>query len=128
MTYLQRLAVRPNIEELTASEARHVRAHFDPHASEVLIDRQPIPWSQIDEVEVAPAARMKSPAGWLVKKLVMGGERYHVGVYMGQNEAVLTNLTLNAVRHVVQTIAFYVPKRVSYTGPADLDITPLIEV
>jgi hypothetical protein len=55
----------------------------------------------------------------------MGGERYHVGIYYGGLEAVLTNLTLNAARHIVQTIAFYAPQPVKYTGPDGL--SPLVE-
>lgn len=128
MLYLQRLSARPSIDDLSERDARHVREHFDPYAGEVIIDGQAIRWNDIEEVEVAQAARMKSPAGWVVKNLIMGGERYHVGVYFGRHEAVLPNLTLEAVRYIVQSIAFYAPQRVAYSGPPDLEITPLFEV
>jgi hypothetical protein len=125
MSHLKRLLARPSMDDLTPAEARYVQANFDAYAGEVLVQQQPILWTAIDEVEVARAARSAGPSGWIVKHLVMGGERYHVGIYYGGLEAVLTNLTLNAARHIVQTIAFYAPQPVKYTGPDGL--SPLVE-
>jgi hypothetical protein len=66
---------------------------------------------------VAKAARQNSPAGWLIKNIVYsGGDRYHVAIYFGRDEAVLPNTTLPIVQHIVQTIAYYAPKRIAYKG------------
>ena len=80
---------------------------------------------QIDEVEVAKAARERGPAGWFVKKVIYAGDRYHVGVYFGQDELVLTNVTLEAANFVVQTIAYYANNAIRYTGPEG--IVPVTE-
>jgi hypothetical protein len=120
MMYLQRLSERPTFEGLSKVEVRYIQSHFDPYADEVIVNRQAIPWDVIDEVEIAVAARTPGPSGWLVKNLIMGGERYHVGLYFGRDEAVLTNLTLNTARYIVQMVAFYSPRRVSYRGPDGL--------
>lgn len=120
MVYLQRLKVRPSLDDLTAAEARAMQERFDPYAGEVIVNGQAIPWNWIEEVEVAKSARAAGPAGWLVRHLVHGDERYHVGLYFGQMEAVLTNISLNAARYVVQTIAYYAPAPVKYSGPEGL--------
>jgi hypothetical protein len=125
MPYLQRVQARPNFDGLSTSEIRYIQTHFDPYANEVIVNEQLIKWEQIDEVEVAVAARTAGPSGWIVKTLLMGGERYHIGIYYGQVEAVLTNVTLNTARYIVQMIAFYSPKRIAYQGPED--IAPLVE-
>lgn len=108
------------MDTLTPAERDYIQQHFDPYANEVVINRDTIGWDTIEEVEVAEAARSTGPAGWLVKYLFMGGSRYHVGVYFGREEAVLTNMTLNCARYIVQMIAFYAPKRVLYNGPEDI--------
>lgn len=123
--YLQRLNVLPDLDDLTGDEAFYIRAHFDPYAGEVVVNGQPIPWQAISAVEVARAARAGGPAGWVVRHLVHGGERYHVGLYFGPLEAVLPNITLNAARYIVQTVAYYAPSPVIYTGPDGL--SPLKE-
>ncbi|MBI5669575.1 MAG: hypothetical protein HZC41_16355 [Chloroflexi bacterium] len=123
MVYLQRLKALPSPDDLTPAEARYVQEHFDTYAGEVIVNGQAIPWNWINEVEVAKAARAAGPAGWVVRHLVHGDERYHVGLYFGQMEAVLSNVTLNIARHIVQTIAYYAPAPVRYTGPDGL--TPL---
>jgi hypothetical protein len=120
MPYLQRSKVRPELDDLTSAEARTVRNTFDPYAGEVIVEGQSIGWNEIEEVEVAVAARAGGPAGWVVRYLVHGDQRYHVGLYFGQDEAVLRNVTLNIAKYVVQTVAFYAPQSVRYTGPADL--------
>lgn len=125
MPYLQRLDSRPTDHDLSEREREHLAKHFDAYGAEVWIDGAGVRWEHIEEIEVAVAARARGPSGWIVKRLVVGGERYHVGVYFGYSEAVLPNLTLNAARYVVQTMAYYAPNRIKFTGPDD--ITPLIE-
>lgn len=125
MSYIQRIDYRPSKENLTSRETNYIQEHFDAYGSEVWINGDAIRWEYIEEIEVVVAARAKGPAGWLVKNVLMGGDRYHVGVYYGYNEAVLTNMTLDTARYVVQTMAYYAPNRIKYTGPEG--ITPLTE-
>lgn len=120
MPYLQRSKARPELDDLTTSEARTVRHTFDPYAGEVIVDGQSIGWNEIDEIEVAVAARAAGPAGWLVRYFVHGDQRYHVGLYMGHDEAIIRNVTLNIARFVVLSVAFYAPQPIRYKGPADL--------
>jgi len=120
MPYLRRLFERPTMEGLSKAEVRYIQSRFDPYADELVVNRQAVSWDAIDEVEVAVAARTPGPSGWLVKYLLMGGERYHVGIYFGRDEAVLTNMTLNTARYVVQMIAFYASGQVTYKGPEGL--------
>ena len=123
MRYLQRIKARPDIDALTPGEVRFVRNTFDPYAGEVLVDGQSVGWDEIQEVEVATAARMIGPAGWVVRHLVHGNERYHVGLYFGHQEAIVPNVTLNVARYIVQCIAFYAPLPIRYTGPDGLSPT-----
>ena len=118
MPFLQRLKVKPDADQLADNDRRTLVQHFDPYAGEVIIDGEAIPWTAVDEVEVAVAARARGPAGWLVRWLTyQGADRYHVAFYYGQREAVLHNITPEAARHVVQTLAYYAPHPVRYTGP-----------
>ena len=116
MAILARIEQRPEIETLTAEEQRSLAKRFDANAYELNIDGTRVEWGAIDEVEVAQAAREGGPSGWFIKKFVFGGERYHVGVYFGEREAVLTNITLPTATFVVQTIAYYANKPIRYTG------------
>lgn len=118
--YLQRLKVRPSVEDLTPAEARFVQSHFDPYAAEVVVNGENIAWSEIEEIEVARAPRVTGPAGWVVRHLIHGDERVHVGIYFGRNEAVLPNVSLNVAQYVVKTIAFFAPNPVRYKGPEGL--------
>lgn len=113
--YLQRLNVRPDPEALSPVERNALQANFDAYAGEVVVNGQPINWSKIEEVEVVKAARAAGPAGWLVKQMY-GEDRFHVGIYFGPEEAVLTNISLKAAEYVVRTIAFYAPHPVRYKG------------
>lgn len=122
--YLLPQSHAPREDQLSAADVRALEAHFTPTNFQVVVDGQGIDWAQIEEVEVAKAARERSPAGWMVRNLVFGGrERYHVGIYAGPAELVLINLTLEAARYVVQTIAYYARNRIRYTGPDGLSAT-----
>lgn len=125
MVYLERINYRVSPEILTEKEQNALNGRFDAYGAELVINGLAIRWEGIDEVEVAVAARISGFTGWIVKNLIMGGERYHVGVYYGGNEAVLPNVTLNMAKFVVQTIAYYVPQPVRYKGPEG--ISPLRE-
>lgn len=124
MILLQRIKARPSLEDLSPGEARFVQMHFDPYAGEVLLDGEAIGWDEISAVEVVNAPRSAGPAGWLVRHLVHGNERYHVGIYFGRQEAVLPNVTLNVARYVVQCVAYFAPLPVRYKGPTGL--SPLV--
>lgn len=117
MAYLARVEQRPTMNALSEEERRIVGKHFDANAYEVNIDGKRVEYGAIDEVEVAKAAREGGPAGWFVKKFVFAGERYHIGVYFGDGEAVLTNVTLESATYVVQTIAYYANNLIRYSGP-----------
>lgn len=125
MSYLQRQKARPEPGDLSPAEQRFVQNTFDPYAGEVIIENQAIPWNAIDEIEIALAPRAAGPAGWLVRYLVHGEARYHVGLFFGREEAILPNVTLNVARYVAQCVAYYAPQPIRYNGPADL--LPLAE-
>jgi hypothetical protein len=125
MTYLQRINYRPNTDSLSQNEREYLQRHFDAYGAEIVVNGTPVPWQYIEEVEVALAARTAGPSGWLVKSL-MGGDRYHVGIYYGHQEAVFTNVTLNVAKFIVENIAYYAPGSVRYKGPEDL--VPLTEI
>ena len=116
MATLARIEQRPSMDTLTDEETRSLRNRFDANAYEINIDGTRAEYGKIDEVEVAKAAREGGPYGWFVRKFVFAGDRYHVGVYFGEREAVLTNITLPAASFVVQTIAYYANKTIRYTG------------
>ena len=120
MTFLQRIKNRPNPEALSPSENRYVRELFDPGSRDVLVNGETLEWTEIDEVEVVVSPRTAGPAGWLVRYFVHGEDRYHVGIYYGRNEAILPNVTLAVAKYIVQSIAFFAPLPVRYTGPEGL--------
>ncbi len=116
MAILARIEQRPTTDALTDEEKRMLEKRFDANAYEINIEGQRLEYGSIDEVEVAKAAREGGPSGWFIKKVVFGGERYHIGVYSGAKEAVLTNVTLPIASYVVQTIAYYANRSIRYTG------------
>ncbi|MDZ4670131.1 MAG: hypothetical protein SH821_04610 [Phototrophicales bacterium] len=121
MTTLQRIDYRPSYENLSPDEEANLRKHFTAYGAEMVIDGIVIRWEYIDEVEVAFAPRGNGLAGWLVKKFVLQDEqRYHVGVYFASLEAILPNISLNMVKHVLENIAFYSPKPIRYVGPENI--------
>jgi len=116
MPNLARVERRPDMDALTDEDRRTLDKRFDANAWEINIDGRRAEWGAIDEVEVAKAARERGPAGWFVKKIIYAGERYHIGIYFGSEELVLTNVTLEAARFVVQTIAYYANNVIRYKG------------
>ncbi|MCB9449841.1 MAG: hypothetical protein H6672_00285 [Anaerolineaceae bacterium] len=122
---LKRLKVVPDYDALTPGESHYVLTTFDIYAGEVVVNGQPVRWNELTEVEVVKAARYGGLSGWLVRHLVHGEDRYHVGLYAGEEEYILTNVTLNTARYVVQSVAYYAPQPVRYTGIDGL--SPLIE-
>ena len=117
MAYLQRINYRPNMDAIPEKERDALTSKFDPGSTDVIINGDVIRWEIIEEIEVAAAARSGGLAGWIVKNMVMGGDRYHVAFYFGREEAVIINLTLPAAQYVVSTAAYYLTRRVQYTGP-----------
>lgn len=117
MVFLQRLSYRPNLDGVSERERESLSRLFDPASTDVVINGDAVQWSIIEEVEVAVAARSGGVAGWLVKHLVMSGDRYHIAFYFGREEQVLPNLTRPAAEYVLKMLAYYAPKRVRYTGP-----------
>lgn len=124
MPYLQRLNARPTQENLSSGDQKHLSQHFNPFGAGVLIDGDEIPWDAIEEVEVARAPDVTGPTAALVKLFAHGGHQtYHVALYFGYREAVLPNVSLDVARYVVQTVAYYAPHPVNYTGPDGLSPT-----
>lgn len=120
MAYLQRINYRPNTDDLTDKEQQYLQQHFDAYGAEMVAHGEAVPWQQIEEVEVARAARAAGPSGWLVKRLLMGGERYHVAVYFGRREIVFTNITLKVAQYILRSIAYYAAQPIQYTGADDV--------
>lgn len=116
MANLARIEQRPSPDGLSDEERRTLDKRFDANAYEINIDGHRAEWAAVDEVEVAKAAREGGPAGWFVKNVIYAGDRYHVGVYFGGGELVLTNVTLETAKYVVQTIAYYANHTIRYSG------------
>lgn len=116
MPNLARIEQRPTPDGLSDDERRLLDKRFDANAYEINIDGHRAEWGAINEIEVVKAAREGGPAGWFVKKVIFSGERYHIGVYFGKNELVLTNVTLETAKYVVQTIAYHANHPIRYTG------------
>lgn len=125
MPNLARIEQRPSPEGLSDEERRTLDKRFDANAYEINIDGHRAGWDAINEVEVAKAARQGGPSGWFVKKVIYAGDRFHVGVYFGKEELVLTNVTLETAQFVVQTIAYFANRTIRYTGVEG--IAPLTE-
>ena len=125
MVNLARVERRPDMEGLTDEDRRTLDKRFEANAWEINIEGRRAEWGMIDEVEVAKAARERGPAGWFVRKVIFAGDRYHVGIYFGHEELVLTNVTLEAAKFVVQTIAYYANNIIRYKGPEG--IVPVTE-
>lgn len=120
MRYLIRSKARPDMDALTPNEMRSIGNTFDPYAGEVIVNGEVIRWNEVEELEVVLAPRATGAAGWLVRNVVHAGERYHVGLYYGDQEAVLPNVTLTVARYITQCVAYYAPLPVRYKGPDGL--------
>ena len=120
MNYLVRPNGPPFIDPLAEADQRYIRGHFDAHPAELTVDGFVIPWQTIDEVEVVKATRRRDLSGWFVRKIVYQEDRYHVGIYFGDQEKVLANVTLAVAKHVVQAIAYYMQTPIKYTGLDDI--------
>lgn len=117
MSYLAHVKELPSAEHLTAEEQNLLDRRFDANEFELNFDGEAVEWGLIEEVEIAVAAREKSPTGWFIRNVVYrGADRYHIGVYYGKAEVVLTNVTLEIARFIAQTIAYYTRQDVRYTG------------
>ncbi|MDX2162798.1 MAG: hypothetical protein SF162_15875 [bacterium] len=126
MPYLARLSKAPNPNEYTPNEIAFIDQHFQINPQAVTLNGTTFTWEEVTGAEAAVAARANSPAGWFVRKLVYNGEsRYHIALYAGRAEAVLPNIQLKIAQYIMQTIAYYAPKKLEYMGPAD--VAPISE-
>ncbi|MFN8527011.1 MAG: hypothetical protein U0670_00160 [Anaerolineae bacterium] len=117
MAYLVRLSKAPNTNDLTPEEISTIENKFQITPQAVTLNGSTLTWEEVTEIETAKAARNASPAGWFVRNFIFGGqERYHIAIYAGRAEAVLPNTSLRIVQHIVQTIAYYAPKKLIYSG------------
>ena len=117
--HLQRINFRPNMDSLTEREREYVQRHFDYTSTEALVHSEGIAWNAIETVEVVRAARASGLAGWLTRR-VIGDDRYHVGIYYGRREAVLSNVSLAVAKYALQVIAYHASSPVRYEGLPDL--------
>jgi hypothetical protein len=126
MPFLQRLKERPVLDTLAEPDQHQLARHLLVEPDAMFIDGEPIPWAVIDEVEVAKAPDVAGPLGGLVRWFAHGGhESYHLAVYYGYREAVLSNISLAAAAFIVQTVAHHASRPVRYVGPEGL--APLTE-
>ena len=114
MPYLQRQAQPP--APLPADQQSQLDKRFNANAYQLSFDTGGVDWGLIETVEVAQAARLNNPAGWLLRKLIYSGERYHVGVYFGEHEIVLTNVSREMAAYVIHTIAYHTRQPIRYAG------------
>ncbi|MDZ4768034.1 MAG: hypothetical protein SGJ24_02810 [Chloroflexota bacterium] len=120
MPYLARVHELPSADHLDAADRKLLDKRFDANAYELNFDGQPVDWSLIEEIEVVKAARQGNLAGLVVRNLMFGGDRYHIGVYFGKQEIVLTNITQEVTRYIMATIGHYAPSGVRYKGETDI--------
>lgn len=125
MQYLERLETRPRLSELDEADRKIIEARVKIDRNDIAIDGQRFELHKVDHVEVAVAARQSSPAGWLVKKVLYGGDRYHVGVYSGREEMIVTNISLAAATYIVQSVAHFAGVNIRYSGVEG--VTPVYE-
>lgn len=125
MAYLVRLQSRPSLKSLSEEERKTIERHFEIDAHQVSINGSALELDRVDEIEIVKAARANSPAGWVVKNLLYGGERYHIGIYAGREELVLPNITLEVARYIAGNIAFFARNPVRYKGLDD--VVPVTE-
>jgi hypothetical protein len=126
MSYLMRVNVRPDPDSLTVHERSRLQSLFDTYAAEVRIHGEPVGWNEITEVELVKAPTVGGLSSWLLGLFVNTTDRYHLGVYLGRDEAVLANITEEQARYALHAIAYYAPKPVRYRGPDGF--VPLTEV
>ena len=116
MPYLMRMNVRPNADTLSRRELAELTRSFDTYAGEVLIHGEPVGWNEITEVELVTAPTVGGLSTWLMGFFVDVEDRYHLGVYLGRDEAVVANINKRQVLYVLNAIAYYAPNAVRYTG------------
>jgi hypothetical protein len=117
MPYLMRTKARPNPDTLSQSELTDLTRIFDTYGAEVMIHRQPIGWDEIKEVELVVAPTVGGLSTWVISLFVKVEDRYHLGIYLGRDEAVVANISRQQVLYALNAIAYYAPNPVRYTGP-----------
>jgi hypothetical protein len=117
MPYLMRMNVRPDERNLSSGELAEMNRNFNMYAAEVLIHGEPVSWSEIEEVELVTAPTVGGPSSWLLGLFVNTDERYHLGIYLHRDEAVLANISKRQVLYALNAIAYYAPRPVRYKGP-----------
>lgn len=120
MPYLMRMNIRPDADTLKPHERTHLHRVFEPFAAEVRVHRDTVGWNEIDEVELVPAPSVAGVGGWIIDRLFKSEPQYHLGIYLGREEAVLANITMREALYVLHAIAYYAPQPVRYVGPDGL--------
>lgn len=126
MAYLMRVNVRPDLNALSTGERDEMLRVFDIYAAEVRIHGEPVGWDEVEEVELVHAPTMGGLSAWILGFFVNTEERYHLGIYLRRDEAVLANLSKQQALYALQAVAFYAPKPVRYKGQSGF--VPLVEL
>lgn len=117
MAYLMRVNVRPDPDKLTSRERHQLEREFDTYAGEVRIHGEPVGWDEIEEVELVEAPTMGGLSSALLGWFINTKDRYHLGIYLNRDEAVLANISETQARYVLHAIAYYAPNLIFYKGP-----------
>ncbi len=126
MPYLMRMKARPDDSQLNNRESRQIAQWFNVFAGEVLIHGEPVGWEEIDAVELVQAPTVGNLSSVLLGAIINTSDRYHVGIYLGRDEAVVPNVTKTQALYILQAVAYYAPNLVQYKGPTD--VVPLNEI
>lgn len=126
MSYLMRINVRPDETKLPERERRQMTREFDTYAGEVRIHGQVVGWDEITEVELVTAPTTGGFSAAILGFFVNTTDRFHLGIYLGRDEAVLANITEKQALYALQAIAYYAPQPVRFVGPDGL--VPLVDL
>ena len=111
------MKAQPDARRLSNREQAQLADIFDPYAREVIVHGEPVGWDEIEEVELVTAPTVGGLSTWVMSFFVEVEDRYHLGIYLGRDEAVLANISERQVLYALNLIAYYAPKPVRYTGP-----------
>ncbi|MEO0561503.1 MAG: hypothetical protein AAF125_05295 [Chloroflexota bacterium] len=117
MPYLMRMKVGPKADGLSTSEYHELGRVFDMREKEVFIHGEPVGWEEIEEVELVVAPQVGGLSSWILSKFVDMQDRYHLGIYLKRDEAVLANISKPQALYALNAIAYNAPNLVRYNGP-----------
>ena len=117
MPYLMRMKASPNPDTLSRGELTDLTRIFDTYGAEVMSHGEPVGWDESKEVELVVAPTVGGLSTWVMSLFVNTEDRYHLGIYLGRDEAVVANISKRQVLYALSAIAYYAPNPVRYNGP-----------